>query len=795
MSIETLDLFDHPAAPEIADGGDGKPPIPAIAIPNTDDAEQHVLREFAFKAYMQYAISVVKGRAIPSVSDGEKPVQRRILYAMHELGLGFNTPFKKSARVVGDVIGKFHPHGDTAAYDAMVRMAQGFTLRYPLIDGQGNFGSLDGDTPAAMRYTEARLSKYSELLLSELDMGTVDFQPNYDGSEQEPRELPARLPFLLLNGASGIAVGMATECLPHNMREVANAAIEVLKKPTISLDAIMVHIQGPDFPGGGHVVASQAEIRSAYETGRGSLRMRGRWDIEQQARGQWRMVVNELPYGVSVKAIMEELGELADPQVRTGKKDLSADQKNMRQLTLDTIETIRDESGKDNPVRIIIEPRTSRIDQEHFVAFLLKHTSLEVNIAVNMTVIGLDGKPDQKNLLNVLNEWTQFRTRTVTRRCQHRLDQVQKRLHILEGRMIAFLHIDEVIKVIRNSDDPEADLMAAFKLSEMQAKDILEIRLRQLARLEGFKIESEMKQLKEEEAGLQHVLSDSKAMRDLIISEIRADAKKYGDDRRTLIEEAARLAMKTAAVPDEPCVIILSRNGWIKQRSGHDMDTSTLSFKDGDSLMTIVKTRTVHPIVVIDTEGRAYTISAAEVPGGRSDGLPVASLVDLQNRAKIAALCAAHPDTKYFFSTSAGYGFIATLKDLVSRQKAGKTFMNLAGAKLLPPVEVASSSHIAALSSSGKLAVFPIEEMKELSGGKGVQVIGLGVDEQMLSTALLSEDDQLSVSGAGRGGKVAELIMRWPLIEPYITHRARKGSSMDIKFRPNILTLLSPKKP
>jgi topoisomerase-4 subunit A len=760
-----------------------QPPVPAQGE-NGGDEGGFDLAEYTHQVYLRYAISVVKGRALPSVSDGEKPVQRRILYAMHRLGLAPGSKPVKSARVVGDVIGKYHPHGDSASYEAMVRMAQDFVLRYPLVDGQGNFGSRDGDSAAAMRYTEVRLTKYSELLLSEVDSGTVDFRPNYDGSEQEPVDLPARLPFLLLNGASGIAVGMATECLPHNMREVGNAAIALMRNPSLDVDGVLEHIQGPDFPGGGQLISSAKEIREAYATGRGIFRVRARWTIEQQARGQWRMVVHELPPGVSVKKVLEEIGEYADPQVKAGKKDLSPEQKQMKQLFLDALETVRDESGKDAAVRVVLEPRSSRMPQEQFIALLLARTSLEVTVSANMVAIGLDGRPNQKNIVELLAEWVQFRTTTVTRRSQTRLDQVLKRLHILEGRMAVLLNIDEVIRVIRESDDPKVDLMERFQISAIQADDILEIRLRQLARLEAIRIEKEINELRTEEEGLNHVLGDDKAMRNMIISEIKADVKKYGDDRRTLIEAAERIVAKAVSVPDEPITVILSANGWIRQRTGHDVDPATLAFKDGDGLLAIQKTRSVHPIVVVDSGGRAYSLASTDIPGGRSDGVPLASLLDMPPKTKAVLMCSAAPETKYLFATTGSYGFIATLKDLVSRQKAGKAFMTLGEADaLLQPAIVGNGSLIMALGSNGKLLAFPVSEMKELSAGKGVIVMALNDDETLLSTSVLNEGAALLLSGTGRGGKASALAMKWDALQAFISRRARKGALVPVKFK------------
>ena len=464
-------------------GGGG--PLPPIA----GDADFLPLGLYAERAYLDYAVSVVKGRALPEVSDGQKPVQRRILHSMNEMGLAPNAKPVKSARVVGDVLGKFHPHGDQAAYDAMVRMAQSFSLRYPLIDGQGNFGSRDGDNPAAMRYTEARLTPIAQLLLDEIGMGTVEFIPNYDGSMQEPRQLPARLPMVLLNGASGIAVGMATEIPSHNLREVAKAAIAVIRKPKITTEELLEWMPGPDFPGGGQLISSPAEIRDAYASGRGSLKVRARWQIEDLARGQWQAVVTELPPGSSTQKVLEEIEELTNPKVRTGKKALTPEQQNLKALVLSVLDVVRDESGKDAAVRLVFEPKTAKIDQAEFMTTLLAHTSMESSASINMVMIGLDGRPRQKPLKDVLAEWGAFRIDTVTRRTGFRLGKVNDRMHILEGRMIVFLNIDKVIRIIRETDEPKAALIKAFKLSDRQAEDILEIRLRQLARLEGFKIE------------------------------------------------------------------------------------------------------------------------------------------------------------------------------------------------------------------------------------------------------------------------------------------------------------------
>ncbi|HRO61025.1 MAG TPA: DNA topoisomerase IV subunit A, partial [Burkholderiaceae bacterium] len=510
---------------------------------DASDDESLTLAQYAERAYLDYAVSVVKGRALPDVCDGQKPVQRRILHAMNEMGLGPSAKPVKSARVVGDLLGRFHPHGDVAAYDAMVRMAQGFTLRYPLIDGQGNFGSRDGDGAAAMRYTEARLTRHAELLLSEIDEGTVDFVPNYDGSTQEPRLLPARLPFVLLNGASGIAVGMATEIPPHNLREVAAACVLLLKNPQATLDELLALMPGPDFPGGGQIISAPSDIRDIYEGGRGSLKMRAKHRFEDLARGQWQLVITELPHGVSAQRILEEIEEITNPKVKAGKKSLSAEQLQLKQGMLAVLDSVRDESGKEAAVRLVLEPRSSRIDQSELLNTLLAQTSLESSVPMNLVMIGADGRPRQKPLTGILIEWCAFRVETVTRRSRHRLAKIDDRIHILEGRQLVLLNIDEVIRIIRESDDPKPALIAAFGLSDRQAEDILEIRLRQLARLEAIRIEKELTGLHVDKRGLEALLASPAAMKRQVIKEIESDAKQYGDDRRTLIEAAERASV------------------------------------------------------------------------------------------------------------------------------------------------------------------------------------------------------------------------------------------------------------
>src|SRR6478736_8460851 len=545
------------------------------------------LATYAQRAYLEYALSVVKGRALPDVCDGQKPVQRRILYAMYRMGLGYTGASGakpvKSARVVGDVLGRFHPHGDQAAYDALVRMAQDFSQRYPLIDGQGNFGSRDGDGAAAMRYTEARLSKISNLLLDELDEGTVEFVLNYDGSTQEPLVLPARLPFALLNGASGIAVGLATEIPSHNLREIAEACVALVKNPKLSDEDLFSLVPGPDYPGGGQLISTATDIADAYRSGRGSMKVRARWKIEEMARGQWQLVVTELPPGVSTQRVLEEIEELTNPKVKTGKKALSQDQVLMKQTVLAVLDAVRDESSKDAPVRLVFEPKTSRIDQAELTTTLLAHTSLETSAPINLTMVGLDGKPVQKSLRQMLVEWIEFRQTTIQKRSRHRLGKVLDRIHILEGRQLVLLNIDEVIAIIRQSDEPKAALIARFALSDRQAEDILEIRLRQLARLEAIKIEQELKELREEQGKLEEILGSPAALRRLMVKEIEQDAKQFADARRTLIQ-AEKKAVAEIKVIDEPVTVVVSQKGWVRAKQGHGHDAASFAFKAGDGL-------------------------------------------------------------------------------------------------------------------------------------------------------------------------------------------------------------------
>ncbi|KZK32690.1 DNA topoisomerase IV subunit A [Delftia acidovorans] len=773
------------------------------------------LGQYAQRAYLEYALSVVKGRALPDVTDGLKPVQRRILYAMDRMGLSYsgpnhNTAAKpvKSARVVGDVLGRFHPHGDQSAYDALVRMAQDFNQRYPLVDGQGNFGSRDGDGAAAMRYTEARLSKITGLLLDEIDMGTVDFVPNYDGSTQEPQQLPARLPFALLNGASGIAVGLATEIPSHNLREVADACVALIKRPQLSDEELFQIIPGPDYPGGGQIISSASDIQDAYRTGRGSLKLRARWKIEELARGQWQMVVTELPPGVSAQKVLEEIEDITNPKVKTGKKALSQEQTQLKASMLAVLDGVRDESSKDAPVRLVFEPKTGKVPQQELITALLAHTSLESSSSINLTMIGLDGRPVQKSLRLMLEEWIAFRQTTVTRRSQHRLAKVLDRIHILEGRQAVLLNIDKVIAIIRASDEPRQALIDAFALSERQADDILEIRLRQLARLEAIKIEQELKELRTEQGKLEDILGSESTMRRLICKEIEADAKQFADARRTLIQEEKKVVAEVKVV-DEPTTVIISDKGWVRTRQGHGVDAGTLSFKAGDSLHGTFECRTVDQLLAFGSNGRIYSVPVAQLPGGRGDGQPVTTLIELEAGTQILYYFAGAEGTALLLSGSGGYGFVAMVSDMVSRQKAGKAFVTLAdgetlcapstaygvpmgaraepqegeqGAGLLLP-----ATHVICASTGGRILTFEIASLKHMAkGGRGLMLLDLEDKDTLAGAAAYTRS--IRIDGVGRGGKERSETLEIRSLNNARGTRGRKGKSADLGFKPQSVT-------
>lgn len=747
------------------------------------DGDSITLAEYAEQAYLDYAVSVVRGRALPEVTDGQKPVQRRILYAMQAMGLGPGAKPVKSARVVGDVLGKYHPHGDQAAYDAMVRMAQDFSLRYPLIDGQGNFGSRDGDNAAAMRYTEARLTPFSRVLLDELDEGTVDFVANYDGSQKEPMLLPARLPVMLLNGASGIAVGMATEIPSHNLREVAAACVALLRNEKLADEELYQLIPGPDFAGGGQIISSPDEVSNVYATGRGSIKVRARWEFEELARGQWQWVVTELPPGTSSQRVLEEIEEATNPKLRANRKSLTPQQQQVRTLMLGLLDTVRDESGKQASVRLVFEPRSSRIDRDEFVNTLLAQTSLEGNASVNLVCIGLDGRPAQRSLREVLTQWLEFRATTLTRRTRFRLDKVTDRIHVLEGRMVVYLNVDEVIQTIRESDEPRAALMSRFKLSERQAEDILEMRLRQLARLEGIRIEQELDKQRAEQEKLAELLDNPRAFRRLMIREIEADAKAYGDDRRTLIETAQRAVLETRVV-EEPVTVIVSQKGWLRSRQGHGHDAQQFSFKAGDALYDAIECRSTDELIALSSTGRVYTVAVSNLPSARGDGQPVTAMIDMEHGSRIVHTVAGAASNRYVLGTGSGYGFISALQNMSSRQRAGKQFFTVdQGDVLLKPLLLRDTdTHVVLLSKKGRMLIVALDELRVLAGGgRGTRLMDLDAGDAIAQWIGIGVAG-LSVTGIYRRKETVDALSLTDLA-PYVGRRARKGRVFATRVR------------
>src|SRR3954465_9536843 len=720
---QTLDLFTP-------DNGDETAPI-----------EQH-----ASHAYLGYAVSTVKARALPEIADGLKPVQRRILYAMSDAG---GTGFAKCARYVGEVLGKSHPHGDSSTYEALVHLAQPFSMRYPLIEGQGNFGSRDGDSAAAYRYTEARLSRFAELMLAEIGEGTVDFVKNYDGKFEEPVLLPARLPFGLLNGSFGIPVGFSTRIPSHNLKEVAEAAAHVIKHARAKLKDVLEILPGPDFPGGGQLISPPEEIRQAYETGRGSLLLRCKWERENLARGHWRVVVTELPHGVSVRQVMEEIEALANPKPSFGKKEVTQEQKRLKQFILEQVEGARDESDRKSKLRLVIEPRSSRLNPEDMMAALLVHTSLESRYAVNLTWLGLDGLPETKGIVDVLREWGEFRVTTVRRRTQLRLDRVQERIEIVLGRLLAYARMDEIIKLIRASEDqPQAKqkLREKYKFTERQAEDIVNLRLGQLTRLDGIKLNDERKGLEAERKELKSLLDDEKELKKLVVKELAEDSKKYGDERRTLIKKAERAQVERTVV-EEPLSVILSRKGWRRARTGHGLDVSRLPFKEGDAL---AHTRVRHPtgsVTVLAASGKTFSIAAADIPSGRGDGAPVNTLVNSSCDA-IVWMASGDPGQRLLTTRRAGSGLVGKMADLESKTRQGKDFFAVSqGAQARPPALLTEGKYVAALSSDSRLLVFEIGELPERpNGGVGVQLLALP-EGIALADAAVTDGKSLVVSG------------------------------------------------
>ena len=726
---------------------------------NFEGIERQPLRTFTEKAYLDYSMYVILDRALPALGDGLKPVQRRIVYAMSELGLSAVSKHKKAALTVGDVLGKFHPHGDTACYEAMVLMAQPFAYRYPLIDGQGNWGSQDDPKSfAAMRYTEAKLTRYAEVLLSELSDGTVEWVPNYDGSREEPAILPARLPNLLLNGTTGIAVGMATDIPPHNLREVAAAAIHLLEEPEATTAALMKHVKGPDLPTGAEIVSPRAELKEFYDKGGGAFKARATWEIEDG-----NAVITAFPYQVSPTRVQEQIAE------------------QMRAKKLPMVEDLRDESDHENPTRLVIVPRSNRVDLVEVMNHLFATTDLERNYRVNLNIIGLDGRPRVMSLKDILGEWLEFRTTTVTRRLQHRLEKVTRRLHILEGLMVVYLNLDEVIRIIRREDEPKPVLMKRFKLSDEQVEEILNTRLRHLAKLEEMRIREEQKSLAAEREELEALLKSKAKLKKLIASEIRADAEKYGDERRTKIieREAAQAIDETSLIPNEPVTVVLSTGGWVRSAKGHDIEPGALSYKSGDAFQALARGRSLQPAVFIDSTGRTYTLPAHSLPSARGYGEPLSGRLDPPDGAKFAGVMIGDPEDLWLLATDAGYGFTARLKDLVTDRRAGKTVLNVpANAQVLAPAPVSGAdSLIAAVSSEGKLLAFPVGEVPEMPRGKGNKLYDIpgkkaaARQELMTAIAVVPRNGTL-VLWAGEQQKLID----WRDLQDYVGQRAQRGA-------------------
>ncbi|WP_422527690.1 DNA topoisomerase IV subunit A [Serratia fonticola] len=672
-----------------------------------DGVERLPLHTFTENAYLNYSMYVIMDRALPYIGDGLKPVQRRIIYAMSELGLSNSAKFKKSARTVGDVLGKYHPHGDSACYEAMVLMAQPFSYRYPLVDGQGNWGAPDDPKSfAAMRYTESRLSKYAEVLLGELGQGTTDWVPNFDGTMQEPKMLPARLPNILLNGTTGIAVGMATDIPPHNVREIAAAAVALIDKPGSSLDDLLEFVQGPDFPTEAEIITPREEIRKIYQNGRGSVRMRAIWKKEDGSA-----VITALPHQVSGAKVLEQIAS------------------QMRAKKLPMVEDLRDESDHENPTRLVIVPRSNRIDLDQVMNHLFATTDLERSYRINMNMIGLDNRPQVKGLVEILAEWLVFRRDTVRRRLNYRLEKVLKRLHILEGLLVAFLNIDEVIHIIRSEDEPKPVLMQRFGLSDTQAEAILELKLRHLAKLEEVKIRGEQDELAKERDHLQALLASERKLNNLIKKEIQADAQAYGDDRRSPLteREEAKAMSEHDFVPSEPVTIVLSQMGWVRSAKGHDIDPSGLSYKAGDSFLAAARGKTNQPVVFIDSTGRSYALDPLTLPSARGQGEPLTGKLTPPPGATIEQVLMAADDQKLLMASDAGYGFVCTFNDLVARNRAGKVMITLPdNAKALPPMEIhGSDDMLLSISTAGRMLMFPVADLPQLSKGKGNKIISI----------------------------------------------------------------------
>ena len=736
---------------------------------NYEGIEQMPLRTFTERAYLNYSMYVIMDRALPFIGDGLKPVQRRIVYAMSELGLNATAKYKKSARTVGDVLGKFHPHGDSACYEAMVLMAQPFSYRYPLVDGQGNWGAPDDPKSfAAMRYTESRLSKISEILLSELGQGTVDYQPNFDGTLAEPQYLPARLPHILLNGTTGIAVGMATDIPPHNINEIADAAVMLLDNPKAGLDDVLEIVQGPDFPTEAEIISPKSEIRKIYEQGRGSIKMRATWKKEDG-----EIIISALPHQSSPSKVIAQIAEQM-----TAKK-------------LPMLEDIRDEADHENPIRIVLVPRSNRVDTDALMAHLFATTDLEKSYRVNMNMIGLDHKPAVKGLLEILNEWLTFRRTTVTRRLQYRLDKVLSRLHILEGLMIAFLNIDEVIEIIRHEDDPKAELMARFNLSDEQADAILNLRLRHLAKLEENQLKAEQDELEKERLNLEAILGSERRLNTLIKKEIQEDAKKYASPRMSqLVErEEAKMISESDMMPAEPVTVILSEMGWVRCAKGHDIDPKSLSYKAGDNYRAHACGKSNQAVVFIDSTGRSYALDPLSLPSARSQGEPLTGKLNLPAGATIEYVVMASEQQELLMASDAGYGFICKFEDLIARNKAGKALISLPeNAKVMEPKTLANATAlVVAMTSAGRMLIFPAKDLPALSKGKGNKIVTIPAanakERSELLVRLLLISDQASLEF--HSGK-RKIVLKPEDLQKFRAERGRKGSTLPRGLHTNV---------
>ena len=736
---------------------------------NYEGIEQMPLRTFTERAYLNYSMYVIMDRALPFIGDGLKPVQRRIVYAMSELGLNATAKYKKSARTVGDVLGKFHPHGDSACYEAMVLMAQPFSYRYPLVDGQGNWGAPDDPKSfAAMRYTESRLSKISEILLSELGQGTVDYQPNFDGTLAEPQYLPARLPHILLNGTTGIAVGMATDIPPHNINEIADAAVMLLDNPKAGLDNVLEIVQGPDFPTEAEIISPKSEIRKIYEQGRGSIKMRATWKKEEG-----EIIISALPHQSSPSKVIAQIAEQM-----TAKK-------------LPMLEDIRDEADHENPIRIVLVPRSNRVDTDALMAHLFATTDLEKSYRVNMNMIGLDHKPAVKGLLEILNEWLTFRRTTVTRRLQYRLDKVLSRLHILEGLMIAFLNIDEVIEIIRHEDDPKAELMARFNLSDEQADAILNLRLRHLAKLEENQLKAEQDELEKERLNLEAILGSERRLNTLIKKEIQEDAKTYASPRMSqLVErEEAKMISESDMTPAEPVTVILSEMGWVRCAKGHDIDPKSLSYKAGDNYRAHACGKSNQAVVFIDSTGRSYALDPLSLPSARSQGEPLTGKLNLPAGATIEYVLMASEQQELLMASDAGYGFICKFEDLIARNKAGKALISLPeNAKVIEPKTLENATAlVVAMTSAGRMLIFPAKDLPALSKGKGNKIVTIPAvnakerSELLVKLLLISDQASLEFHSGKR-----KIVLKPEDLQKFRAERGRKGSTLPRGLHSNV---------